>query len=55
VTLKGDWDGDGGKAAFLRALRDGACRIFNVTLGPDYNEAHRDHFHFDMGPRRACR
>jgi hypothetical protein len=55
IVVKGDWGGGGAKAAFLVAVRDGACRFFNVTLGPDYNEAHRDHFHFDMGRQRACR
>ena len=55
VTVEGDWAGDTRKAAFLRAVRDGACRFFDVVLSPDYNEAHRDHFHFDMGSFRACR
>jgi len=36
-------------------VRDGACRFFDVVLGPDYNDAHRDHFHLDMGAYRACR
>ena len=30
-------------------------RSFNTTLGPDYNAAHRDHFHVDMGGFRVCR
>nr|WP_279306602.1 extensin family protein [Microvirga solisilvae] len=56
VTLERDWNGkDAPRAAFLRALRDGACEIFDVVLSPAYNEAHRDHFHFDMGAYRACR
>ncbi len=56
VTLVDAWDGpDVRKAAFLRAVRDGACRFFDVVLGPDYNDAHRDHFHLDMGAYRACR
>lgn len=56
ITVKGDWSGgDGRRKAFLRALRDGACRFFDVVLSPDYNEAHHDHFHFDMGSYRACR
>ncbi|KAA0592413.1 hypothetical protein J2848_006252 [Azospirillum lipoferum] len=42
-------------AAFLRDVRDGACRFFDVVLGPDYNEAHRNHFHLDMGAFRICR
>jgi hypothetical protein len=56
VTLVDAWDGpDARRAAFLRAVRDGACRFFDVVLGPDYNDAHRDHFHLDMGAYRACR
>lgn len=43
------------KAAFLRQVRDGACHGFSAVLGPDYNAAHRDHFHFDRGPYRVCR
>lgn len=56
ITVKGDWSGgDRRREAFLRALRDGACRFFDVVLSPAYNEAHHDHFHFDMGSYRACR
>lgn len=55
ITVLADWNGAAPKATFLRALRDGACRYFDVVLSPDYNEAHRDHFHFDMGDRQACR
>ncbi|MFN4225017.1 MAG: extensin family protein [Hyphomonas sp.] len=36
-------------------MHKGACRLFSVTLGPDYDAAHADHFHMDMGPQRACR
>jgi hypothetical protein len=55
ITLARDWGSDDRKAEFLRAMRDGACRHFNTVLGPDYNAAHRDHFHLDMGPYRICR
>ena len=43
------------EAAFLRDLRDGACPYFDAVLGPDYNAAHADHFHFDRGGARICR
>ncbi|WP_202842215.1 extensin family protein [Luteimonas saliphila] len=43
------------EASFLRAARDGACDWFDAVLGPDYNAAHADHFHFDRGPARICR
>lgn len=56
ITLKDDWSGGNvRRSEFLRALRDGACDFFDVVLSPDYNEAHRDHFHFDMGSHRTCR
>ena len=60
ITVVGDWTGSGDKAAFLREVRDGACRLFATTLSPDYNAAHRDHLHLDQADRgamgwRACR
>lgn len=55
VRLLRDWGGTGPEAAFLRGVRDGACRWFRAVLGPDYNAAHADHFHFDMGSWRSCR
>jgi hypothetical protein len=55
VRLVRDWGGEGAEAAFLRGVRDGACRWFRAVLGPDFNAAHADHFHFDMGPWRTCR
>ncbi len=56
ITVRNDWQGSSERrSAFLRALRDEACDFFDVVLSPDYNEAHHDHFHLDMGSRRACR
>lgn len=49
VTLARDWDGTPEEQAFLREVRDGACDLFGTTLSPDYNGAHADHFHLDMG------
>lgn len=51
ITIAADWNGDRRKAAFLREVRDGACRLFGTTLSPDYNAAHHDHLHFDQAPR----
>lgn len=51
ISVLGDWAGDGGKARFLRRVRDGACEAFGTVLSPDYNAAHRDHFHFDQAAR----
>lgn len=55
ISVLNHWPGDGPEAAFLREARDGACRFFKGTLSPDYNAAHRDHFHLDGGPYRLCR
>ncbi|WP_367614888.1 extensin-like domain-containing protein [Plastoroseomonas arctica] len=55
VRVAPDWPGSGRDAAFLRAVRDAACRWFRVVLSPDYDAAHRDHFHLDMGPWSSCR
>lgn len=58
VSVEADWEGRGENgpkgAGFLRQLRDGACRVFSTVLTPDYNEAHRDHFHLDGAPRGLC-
>jgi hypothetical protein len=55
IIVKSDWNGEADKARFLKRARNMSCQIFNVTLSPDYNAAHADHFHLDMGPNRACR
>lgn len=56
LTLTADWSSsDEARTGFLRAARDGACRWFGVTLSPDYNPLHYDHFHLDTGGGRACR
>lgn len=49
------WDGPRKEANFLREVRGAACGLFRVTLSPDFNAAHADHFHFDMGPGSSCR
>lgn len=51
VTVLGDWEGEGDEARFLREVRDGACETFGTVLSPDYNAAHRDHFHLDQATR----
>ena len=51
VSVLKDWRGSGPKAEFLREVRDGACQLFATVLGPDYNRAHADHFHFDHAAR----
>jgi len=55
ISVLKDWPGEGDKARFLRQVRDSACDDFNVVLSPDYNAAHRNHFHLDMGRWWVCR
>jgi hypothetical protein len=55
ISVLQDWRGAGAEARFLRAIHQRACRYFRVVLGPEYNAAHRDHFHFDRGPFLRCK
>ncbi|HLI21777.1 MAG TPA: extensin family protein [Stellaceae bacterium] len=48
AMVAADWQGDDAKARFLHDVHDGACGIFPVVLSPDFNAAHRNHFHFDL-------
>ena len=54
VSVEAGWAGTARERAFLRAVRDGACEHFSAVLSPDYNRAHRDHFHFDLGRDNIC-
>lgn len=49
-----DWN-KGERGEFLRGVRDGACRFFGGVLSPEFNAAHANHFHFDMGGWKICR
>ncbi|WP_373682485.1 extensin family protein [Pseudomonas sp. ICMP22404] len=55
VSVLRDWPKDSADARFLHQVRDGACDMFSVVLSPDYNAAHRNHFHLDVGPWWICR
>ncbi|MDB4112013.1 extensin family protein [Yoonia sp.] len=55
IRLIADWETSGPKAAFLRAVRDGACDWFSLTLSPDYNSLHADHFHLQSRGWGYCR
>ncbi|MGJ7474286.1 extensin-like domain-containing protein [Pseudomonas fulva] len=55
IVLARYWQGSGDKAVFLREVRQAACEHFSTVLGPEYNAAHRDHFHVDMGRWQVCR
>lgn len=55
ISVERDWRSDEPEGAFLREVRDGGCRVFNGVLSPDYNQAHHDHLHLDMGRWVMCR
>ncbi|MDO8387141.1 MAG: extensin family protein [Polaromonas sp.] len=61
ILVLRQWPGDdagavaGPDALFLRAAHNGACRYFKGVLGPDYNAAHKDHFHLETGGYGICR
>lgn len=39
----------------LNTVRGDACDYFSTVLGPGYNREHKDHFHFDLRPRKGGR
>lgn len=55
ISVLRDWPKQNQDAEFLRQVRDGACESFSVVLSPDYNAAHRNHFHVDVGRWSVCR
>ena len=40
------------EARFLRDIHTGACGVFGTALSPEANDAHRNHLHLDLAPRR---
>ena len=56
VSVLGDWSsGAPREREFLRVVFDSACKRFGTVLGPDYNAAHRDHLHVELGGGGYCR
>ncbi len=56
ITLQSDWDGGSAdERQFLRTVQESACKRFGTVLGPQYNAAHRDHFHLELEGGRYCR
>ena len=44
---------DSARMDFLRAAHGTACKIFGTVLGPEANNAHKNHFHVDMADRKG--
>lgn len=55
ISVRSHWGREGAEGRFLRQAHARACPYFRAALGPDYNAAHRDHFHLDRGPFSRCR
>jgi hypothetical protein len=55
VSVRSHWRSEGAEGRFLRQVHARACPYFRAALGPDYNAAHRDHFHLDRGLFSRCR
>ncbi|MGB7404519.1 MAG: extensin family protein, partial [Pacificimonas sp.] len=55
VSLLNDWGNDSDAGAFLEEIRTRGCDVFGTVLGPDYNAAHRDHFHLTSTGFGTCR
>lgn len=51
ISVEKHWNDDGAAGAFLRDLHKQSCQVFTMALGPDYDAAHHNHFHFGMGGR----
>lgn len=56
ITVQKDWPTSGPEKLFLQTVHDSACKRFATVLSPDYNAAHYNHFHMDMGGKGGyCR
>ena len=55
LSLLKHWNGTPAQQAFFRDLRDSACTWFRVTLGPEYNRLHADHFHLQHTGWGLCK
>jgi len=56
VTIERDWrSGDQQVRAFLETIHGSACKRFATVLSPDYNAAHYNHLHLDIGRGPFCR
>lgn len=55
ISVKHHWHSKGKKAEFLREVHARACKYFRVSLSPEFNRAHHDHFHFDRGALWRCK
>lgn len=55
VSVLQNWTSRGPEARFLKEIHAAACRYFRVAIGPEFNAAHKDHFHYDRGFLSRCK
>ena len=55
ISVLKHWNSDSKKGEFIREVHSAACDYFKTVLGPEYNDLHQDHFHFDMGSSLVCK
>ncbi len=54
VIVERDYRSAGPEGQFLREIAGVACKFFGTSLGPDYNELHKDHLHWSIGFPKLC-
>ncbi|KJV36092.1 extensin family protein [Luteibacter yeojuensis] len=52
ISVEKDWSDEAG---FLRGVQADGCHYFGALFGPDYNAAHRTHFHAQGSGFGYCR
>ncbi len=56
ISVLDDWSSrDPQVRAFMRVIHTSACKRFGTVLSPDYNSAHRNHFHLEDDGAHFCR
>ena len=55
ISVLDDWRERSDAGKYLMRVHKRACKLFSLTLGPDYDAAHADRFHLDMGSMETCR
>lgn len=54
ISVQRDWKGAIAKSQFLREVSSAACNTFRVSVSPDDDANHWNHFHWDMGFFKSC-
>jgi hypothetical protein len=55
IRVAGGWKSDDPRVReFFEVIHRSACKRFKTVLSPDYNAAHHDHLHLDMGRGPFC-